>query len=250
MSNGADNMPLQDAGNGYRTLKDHAYEQIKEAILSGSLAAGSLTSVPMLSGALGVSRSPVREALANLATEGLVSFERNRGVRILVLNQFDVEEIFDLRILLEVPATYRMVQFLGKRRTQVLTELRQEFEAMERSVGDEPTFMAHDRMFHKIILDHSGNRRLSAFVLELRDQVRSLGLSTVGHSRALTDVLREHRLILAAVEAGDADAARAEMESHIRHTRDLLVDQAIRRPGAGDLAGTRSNLERGPSSLR
>jgi DNA-binding GntR family transcriptional regulator len=228
MNSDIDNVQLLDVGNGLRSLKDHAYGQIKEAILSGSLAAGSLTSVPMLSGALGMSRSPVREALADLVSEGLVSFERNRGVRILTLDQYDVEEIFDLRILLEVPATHRMVQFLGKRKVELVKELREEFEAMKGSINDEPTFMAHDRMFHKIILDHSGNIRLSQFVLELRDQVRSLGLSTVGHSRALTDVLVEHQLILTAVEAGDADTARAEMESHIRHTRDLLIDQTIR----------------------
>ena len=227
MNSDIDNVQLLDVGNGLRSLKDHAYGLIKEAILSGSLAAGSLTSVPMLSGALGMSRSPVREALADLVSEGLVSFERNRGVRILTLDQYDVE-IFDLRILLEVPATHRMVQFLGKRKVELVKELREEFEAMKGSINDEPTFMAHDRMFHKIILDHSGNIRLSQFVLELRDQVRSLGLSTVGHSRALTDVLVEHQLILTAVEAGDADTARAEMESHIRHTRDLLIDQTIR----------------------
>ena len=230
MSNGAEHMSLQSHGHGHRTLKDYAYEQIKEAILSGSLAAGSLSSVPVLSGALGVSRSPVREALADLVSEGLVRFERNRGVRILALNHFDVEEIFDLRILLEVPATYRMVQFIGKKKTQVVTELRREFEAMERNVSDEATFMAHDRIFHKIILDHYGNHRLSEFVLELRDQVRSLGLSTVGRSRELADVLHEHQVILEAVQAGDAEEARAKMDSHIRHTRDLLVEQAIRLP--------------------
>jgi DNA-binding GntR family transcriptional regulator len=182
----------------------------------------------------------VREALADLVTEGLVIFERNRGVRILTLDQYDVEEIFDLRILLEVPATYRMVQFVGRRKEELVKELREVFEAMENSVDDEPTFMAHDRLFHKIILDHSGNHRLSAFVLELRDQVRSLGLSTVGHSRALTDVLIEHRLILDAVEAGDADAAKAEMDSHIRHTRDLLVDQTIRRKAEGEVPAVES----------
>ena len=242
MNNDIDKVPLLDAGNGLRSLKDHAYGQIKEAILSGSLAAGSLTSVPMLSGALGVSRSPVREALADLVTEGLVSFERNRGVRILTLDQDDVEEIFDLRILLEVPATHRMVQFMGKRKIELVKELQEEFAAMEDSIDDEPTFMAHDRMFHKIILDHSGNHRLSAFVLELRDQVRSLGLSTVGQSRALTDVLVEHRLILTAVEAGDADAAKAEMESHIRHTRDLLVDQTIRLKVEVEVAAVRGSI--------
>lgn len=223
---------MQQADSQQHSLKSHAYSQIKEAILNGTLEAGSQTSVPALSDALGVSRTPVREALTELANEGLVSFERNRGVRISALDGYDVEEIFDLRILLEVPATYRMVQFLGSRRDEFVLELKREYEAMQDNIDDEPTFMEHDSMFHKIILDHSGNKRLSSFVQELRDQVRSLGLSTVGHSRSLGEVLEEHKLILAAVEAGDAEMARFEMERHIRHTRDLLINQAINRKTA------------------
>ena len=230
------NLQLQPPNPQPDSLKDHAYRQIKEAILSGTLAAGSQTSVPSLSEALGMSRTPVREALTDLANEGLVSFERNRGVRVLALDQFDVEEIFDLRILLEVPATFRMVQFLGSQRNEFVGELRREYEAMESSIEDEAVFMEHDRRFHKIILDHSGNKRLSSYVLELRDQVRSLGLSTVGHSRSMNDVLHEHEVILDAVESGDAEAAKMEMERHIRHTRDLLIDQALRRKTTNEIS--------------
>jgi DNA-binding GntR family transcriptional regulator len=226
-------LKLAPADPGGRSLTSLAYTGIKEAIMNGSLPPGSLTSVPALSEALGVSRSPVREALVDLVSEGLVRFERNRGVRVVEQNQHDIEEIFDLRLLLEVPATRRALQFLGNRKKdELITQLQEELTAMHEHIDDEVAFMEHDATFHRILLDQSGNRRLSAFVTELRDQTRSLGISTVGRSRSLPDVLHEHQAILAAIQAGDAEAAASQMETHVRHTRDLLIGQILRRADA------------------
>jgi len=226
-------LKLAPADSDGRSLTSLAYAGIKAAIMSGSLPPGSLTSVPALSEALGVSRSPVREALVDLVTEGLVRFERNRGVRVVEQDQHDVEEIFELRLLLEVPATRRAIQLLGHRKAELFATLEDELTAMRQHIGDEVAFMTHDAAFHRSVLDYSGNRRLSAIVTELRDQTRALGISTVGRSRSLPEILREHEAIFAAIRAGDAEAAALQMELHVRHTRDLLVGQIVRRTDAG-----------------
>jgi DNA-binding GntR family transcriptional regulator len=233
-------LKLTPADPDGRSLTSLAYTGIKEAIMNGSLPPGSLTSVPALSEALGVSRSPVREALVDLVSEGLVRFERNRGVRVVEQNQHDVEEIFDLRLLLEVPATRRAIQFLGNRKKiELVAQLQEELKAMRRHMNDEVVFMTHDAAFHRILLEHAGNHRLTAVVTELRDQTRVLGISTVGRSRSLPDVLHEHEEILATIQAGDAEAAASQMEAHVRHTRDLLVGQILQRADAdGAEAGT------------
>lgn len=223
---------LAPADNGGRSLTSLAYQRIKAAIMSGSLAPGALTSVPALSEALGVSRSPVREALVDLVSEGFVRFERNRGVRIVEHGHHDVEEIFELRLLLEVPATRRAIQVTGHRTGELVARLGDEMTAMRQHMDDEVTFMTHDAAFHRILLDHSGNRRLSAVVTELREQTRALGISTVGRSRSLRDILHEHEEILAAIQAGDAEAAAAQMDAHVRHTRDLLLRQMVTRADA------------------
>lgn len=203
-------------------LTQRAYTEIRSAILEGRLEPGSLTSVRTLSEALGISRTPVREALVELANVQLVAFERNRGVRILETQTHDVEEIFELRLLIEVPsvatAIERAVPDLGE-------ELRASLEEMRAHLDDEPSFMHHDWLFHRSLLAATGNERLVAFVESLRNQTRMRGLSTAGRSRSLAAIVEEHEAILRAVEAADADAAVAAMSKHLTRTRDLLLAQ-------------------------
>ena len=89
------------------SLTARVRESIRQAIIDGSLEPGSLHSVQSLADIFKVSRTPVREALIDLAGADMVEFERNRGVRILETSVHDLEEILVLRILLEVPATHR-----------------------------------------------------------------------------------------------------------------------------------------------
>ena len=199
-------------------------EAIRSAIIVGQLAPGALYSVQSLADAFGVSRTPVREALIDLATQGMVRFERNRGVRILETSIHDLEEVFTLRLLLEVPATYRAVEQMND---PALRQLRKEFAAMQRAAQaqDEPVLMRHDRRFHSVILEMSGNRRLAQFVDHLRDLVLTRGASTVGRSRSLEDIVAEHGEILDRVQAGDPHGAAAAMRAHIIHTGKLLIEQ-------------------------
>lgn len=203
-------------------LTQRAYHEIRAAILDKRLAPGSLTSVRALSEALGISRTPVREALVELANDRLVSFERNRGVRITETQRHDIEEIFELRLLIEVPAVRSAMARAG---ADLIPELRATLQEMRVSLGDEATFMHHDWLFHRALLAATGNERLVAFVESLRHQTRMRGISTVGRSRPLEAIVAEHERILAAVEAGDADAAVAAMSGHLTETRDLLLAQ-------------------------
>lgn len=210
-------------------LARSAYDEIRRAIISGALPEGSLTSARVLSEALGISRTPVREALVELAGDGMVSFERNRGVRICVTRRQDVEEIFDLRLLLEVPAVKRAVGALSD---SVVAALEEAVAQMQACLDDEAEFMRHDWAFHRVLLEKAGNERLVAIVGRLRDQTRTQGISTVGRSRQLDAIVAEHQCVLEAVRRRDAAAAAAEMEDHLKTTRDLLLAQedAVEKP--------------------
>jgi DNA-binding GntR family transcriptional regulator len=94
------------------SLNDRVYESIRDAIILGELAPGSLHSVYELAKILEVSRTPVREALVRLADQGMVRIERNRGARILQTSAHDLEEIYSIRLMLEVPATFRATQLI------------------------------------------------------------------------------------------------------------------------------------------
>ena len=206
------------------SLTARVRDSIREAIIDGSLEPGSLHSVKSLADIFKVSRTPVREALIDLAGADMVEFERNRGVRILETSVHDLEEILVLRILLEVPATHRAAQRID---AAGLDELRQEMEAMVEAAGegDEPTLMQHDRRFHELINTASGNTRLTEYVDSLRDLILTRGVSTVDNTRSLSEIVAEHEVIVAALASGDADAAASAMKQHLVNTASLLLQQ-------------------------
>ena len=204
-----------------QTLAAHTRHAVLAAIADGRLEAGGRYSVAQLAEQLGISRTPVREALLVLEREGRVRFERNKGVRVLETTAVDVAEVFELRLLLEVPATARACGIVETGALQA------ELDGMGEAAraGDEAAFMDRDERFHELILLAAGNRRLAAIVGGLRDTVRGRGASTVGRSRSLDEIQAEHGAILDALRAGDGDRAGAAMRYHLRRTGDLLAAQ-------------------------
>ncbi len=192
---------LESLHDDRSTLAGRALDALPAAIADGRLVAGERYSVAGLAVRFGVSRTPVREALLLLERQGVVRFERNRGVRVLETTAHDLEEVFSLRLLLEVPATRRACE------------------------GDEGAFMAHDKRFHEVILRASGNLRLAAFISRLRDVVRHRGASMVGRGRDLGAILAEHVVILEALRARDPAAAAQAMRRHLDETGRLLLAQ-------------------------
>jgi DNA-binding GntR family transcriptional regulator len=216
-------------------------DALRAAVISGELPPGTLHSVQTLATQLGVSRTPVREALIKLAQQRMVRFERNRGVRVLQTSLHDLEEVFALRLLLEVPATRRASQQIDESGRR---ELRRLYQAMERCAraDDEYRMWEHDRRFHLVVLQASGNLRLAEYVDGLRDMVLRRGVSTAGLSRSLDDIVAEHREVLDRIEARDADGAAEAMQAHLLRTAELLIAQEAGTPPGGvdvDLGWTR-----------
>jgi DNA-binding GntR family transcriptional regulator len=219
---------------GVERLQDRVRDELRAAIIDGRLVPGKLYSVQTLADQFGVSRSPVREALIDLGQNGMVRFERNRGVRVLETSIHDLEEIFTLRLLLEVPATYRATRQMTP---EAIALLQQELEAMRTAAdaGDERAMMRHDARWHGALLEMSGNRRLVEYVDRLRDVVLTKGASTVGRSRTLHDICEEHEAIIERVVARDAKAAASQMKRHLINTGCLLLKQEGGRDDEGAL---------------
>ena len=189
------------------TLTARALEALRAAIVDGRLEAGERYSVAQLAERFGVSRTPVREALLVLERQGVVRFERNRGVRVLETTAHDLEEVFALRLLLEVPATRRACALLSATtspRSSASSRRWSASPARPTRPRSWPTTSASTRSS----CARSGNRRLTTIVSQLRDLVRFRGASTVGRSRDLQAILAEHVVILDALRARDADARR------------------------------------------
>lgn len=207
-----------------RTLTDQTSEALRAAILTGELSPGVLYSVASLADRFDVSRTPLREALLRLADSGLVVVERNRGFRVVRADLQTVDDVFETRLLLEVPAAARAATGV------IPAQLQDIYEAMDhlRSaafVANHVDFMRLDRAFHRAVIVAAGNRVIVGIVDELRDTIATLGAFTAERSRSLREIAEEHVPIVDAIRRNDAGAAGAAMKAHLQHTHNLLRAQ-------------------------
>ena len=210
------------------TTTDRVFALLRESILSGEFPAGSLHSIYRLADLLEVSRTPVREAVLRLADIGLVTVERNRGVRIRGVSVADIRSVFELRLMIEVPAAAYAAAHASDDDVRVLEA---ELDGMRAAAADsdEQRFTAHDRALHHAIGSILGNHRAQQEVAALRDSIQTRGASTLHRSRGMPEILGEHVPIVEAIAARDAKAAATHMEAHLVSTASLLMAQAATR---------------------
>lgn len=208
--------------NEQSNLKTLAYAFIRDAITSGEFADGSRHSIYGIADELGISRTPVREAVLQLAEAGLVSIERNRGFRIHGTTAQKVRNIFELRLLLEVPAAFHAANICTE---SLAAELEAINTAMSGALakGDEILYQQHDRDFHDRIACTSGNEELSG----LLDGLREVILHPKPHYgvRDPRVIIDEHRMITGAIALHEPVAAAGHMRTHLVQTGDALLHQ-------------------------
>src|SRR5215471_4961095 len=206
-------MPVLAAASLERTsLRDQALTVIRQALITGRIVPGVVYSAASLAAELGVSNSPVREAMLALVDDGLMEAVPNRGYRAVLLTDADLAEIAQVRMLLEVPAAGLAAEIgLGDR----LGELAELAAVTEESAaaGDLARTLLADRRFHLMLVDACGNRRLTEMVARLRDQTRLYNLPALAASGALMASSAEHGPILDAIAAGDPPRAEALMRA-------------------------------------
>jgi DNA-binding GntR family transcriptional regulator len=210
-------MPVLADPSIHRTsLRDQALTAIRHALVTGQIAPGVVYSAGSIAAELGVSNSPVREAMLALVDDGLMETVPNRGYRPVSLTAMDLAEIAQLRLFLEVPAVGLAAEAdLGDR----LPALERLVDVIEKTAagGDLPWNLEADRQFHLTLTEVCGNKRLTDQVARLRDQTRLYNLRNLAESGALIASAAEHRPLLAAVAGHDRPLAEALMRSHLAH---------------------------------
>ncbi|MFC1407258.1 MULTISPECIES: GntR family transcriptional regulator [Streptacidiphilus] len=207
------------------SLREQAREAVRTQIVLGQIEPGQVTSVITVAAELGVSVTPVREAVMDLANLGIVEVIRNRGFRVPVLTDHDLEEIFRLRTMLEVPAMAEVVQALDGAPVPRFRQLAQEITDAARE-GDLTAFLDLDRQFHLGLLELLGNRRLVTIIGQLRDQARMQGLQKLADQGELTRSGEEHLDIIDAIESGNGELASQLMRKHLAHTRGIWAGRS------------------------
>ena len=197
---------------------DKAYETLKQRVVGGTYAPGEQLKEEHLARELDVSRTPVRAALKRLVDDGLATADPNRGVRVAEWTEFDIEETFDLRGLLESHAAELAARRGGAALADRLDALNDEMDRAIAKGGPElpERLQKINSAFHWAILDGSGSPRLRGMLASLIDMpivIRSHFIST---QQDKLQSMQHHRDLAAAVRAGDGELARQVMQLHLR----------------------------------
>ncbi len=175
-------------------LREQIHDRVRLGIISGRTGPGTIFSVPSLAGELGVSTTPVREALLELARDGLVTPLRNRGFRVESMSLAELDQVFSLRELLE---TYAL-EMVARARLKKTDDLRALADAVGKAVDDRdvPRYLATDRAFHIALVARADNPVLTKLVLQLRDNMRLYGIdSPEGRARQAASVGEHYKMI-------------------------------------------------------
>ncbi|MGH3328253.1 MAG: GntR family transcriptional regulator [Streptomycetales bacterium] len=191
------------------------HETLRRVILNGELAGGTRLVQADLAKQLGVSTTPVREALRDLATEGLIRLDPHRGAIVRELKLDEVREIYELRKLLEPVSIRRAVERITSARLDEAAELAAGMEAQD----DPARWVELNRAFHAVFASASDSPRLETILEGLRDSAAVyVGLSIKIRPRQMTGGNADHRALLKAVRRGDADAAAGIEVRHLEST--------------------------------
>ena len=204
--------------NAIPTAVDYAYEQIwKQLVFSDERKEQRLSDV-VLAEKLGVSRTPVRQALERLVQDGLVRADPRRGFWVRVFSAQDIEEIYDLRGALEVLALRLAAPRLDPANLRAQLDLLYKVRAQldQRPIS---LFLQGDFEFHTTIIRASGNSRLIHYLSTLRSQFSIFQIKDVWYPRRMEDSLDEHEKILTALLEGDIDRAALALAAHIAHAK-------------------------------
>lgn len=206
-------------------LRETVLEQLRTAIMTGELAEGELVSGPTLGQMLGVSATPVREAMMDLVREGLVETVKNKGFRITAKSDKELDDLAQIRMLVEPPAVGIVARSISEDAFDELTELADTcINAAERE--DLVEYLRADREFHELVLTHTGNPQLVELATSLRRRTRLYGISVRARDGRLADSAREHYELLRLFRERDSEGAEALMRSHIGHARDVWATGA------------------------
>ncbi|WP_436398959.1 GntR family transcriptional regulator [Roseobacter sp. S98] len=209
---------FREKSNSYR-----AVGELRRLIFAGELSPGSDHLETELAERLGMSRTPVREAALMLEAQGLVEVRPRRGIRILPVSPEDMQEIYDILTELEALAASRAASIPPAER---------DLEPLERSIADmEAALQSEDRQawadaderFHTELVRLGGNRRIEAITAMMADQVRRARAMTLYMRPAPVKSHEDHRGVLEAIRAGDAETARAIHHAHRTDAGKMLI---------------------------
>lgn len=197
-----------------RPLYEQVAERLREQIFARRLEPGNWIDEQRLAAEYGISRTPLREALKVLAAEGLVTMKPRRGAFVAEMSRDDVAQVYHLLALLESDAAACVA---ARADAEARAELRALHDRLEKRVRQHDAFFAANEDFHMALLRIAGNRWAMQLVGDLRKVMKLNRHHSLFKQGRLADSLAEHRALMQALEARDAEQARGLMKAHFDH---------------------------------
>ncbi|MBR5908448.1 MAG: GntR family transcriptional regulator [Schwartzia sp.] len=209
--------------DSYQPLREVVCETLRDAVRRGILQPGERLMEIQLAEDLGVSRTPVREAIRKLEMEGYVIMMPRRGTYVADLSIRDINEVFEIRTSLESLASGLAAERINEDELEKLQRLLVEIGAYIKS-GDMESIVRTDTEFHDLLYQASRNTRLVGIISNLREQLTRFRTTSMSFPGRLKATLEEHRKIVEAIAQGDEKAARKAAEHHMEKSEQTLLE--------------------------
>jgi len=216
-TDGAPTLPI-----ARHALYEEVAERLRARIFSHELAPGSWLDEQAIAAALGISRTPLREALKVLASEGLVRLEPRRGCYVAELTEQDLDDIFPVIALLEGRCAWEAARRAAGADLAELAAIHKDLER-HAAANDPDRFFEANQAFHAAVQRIAGNRFLTQMIADARKVLRLTRRDSLRLDGRLRQSLAEHRAILSALQQRDADKAARLMHDHLLSGRDALA---------------------------
>lgn len=209
--------------NEYLPLRDVVFNTLREAILHGELKPGERLMEISLANRLGVSRTPVREAIRKLELEGLVIMIPRKGAQVAQITEQDLNDVLEVRLGLEELAMQFACERIDEEHLQEIARAAQDFEDLMEE-GDITDLAQADVHFHELIYQATQNQRLIQIINNLREQMYRYRIEYLKDQHVYEKLLSEHEEIIRHIEKGEKDEAARVVSRHIENQAQAVAD--------------------------
>ena len=212
--------------DNYKPLRDVVFENLRTAILEGNLKAGQRLMEVQLAEQLGVSRTPIREAIRKLELEGLVVMLPSKGAYVANMSFKDLIDVLEIRSSLEGLAASLAAERLREEDIVELERVAKEFETSVRET-DIDNVLKKDVEFHEKIFLMANNKKLYQLITSLWEQVHRFRVTYVSNYDASLSLVDEHNRILEAIKSGDCELAKKYATEHIELAEQFFMENTV-----------------------
>ncbi|RLQ90570.1 GntR family transcriptional regulator [Planomicrobium sp. Y74] len=204
-----------------RTTKEIVYDELRKAIFSGSISSKEILTETMLADSLQTSRTPVREAVASLISEGLLVHIPRKGVQVRQITEGEKEQIMFLRISIESEGLRKLAVGVKPEQIEILRNI---IEKQKQAIVDNNKieFIELDQKFHRQILKFSNQNVLSQILQDLYNLTRLIGHHALMKTGRMEEVIDEHSIVIDALEQRDGEEAVSVMAQHLERTKEIV----------------------------